>query len=65
MNAFSGTSILRKLITQLTSLVRLTEEDRIQAGIFLGHIEKGSYTEPDIFTDTTAEESNIRASQDR
>ena len=50
MNFLAGVPpVLQNLIGTLTSLVKLTKEDRMRAGIFLGNEESDGNAERDAF----------------
>lgn len=52
------------LINRLTTLFRVTEAERIQAGIFLGEEDYYSDTERNNFPASTVGEANLRIAQD-
>jgi hypothetical protein len=64
MKLFIGRPLFRNLISALTSLVRLTEADRIQAGIFLGEEENDSESEHKNFPASMIEKANPRVARD-
>ncbi len=49
MNFLASVPVLQNLIGTLTSLVKLTKEDRMQAGIFLGNEESDGNIKRDAF----------------
>lgn len=64
MNPFTGIPAFWNLIHSVTDLFRLTEEDRIQAGIFLGREGPIIDSERHTFPGFIGEDPSIRVGQE-